>query len=166
MLHEQHFDDLCEIDSDSLHLSPTFRSTSFVSDLTDVFSTDHFLVTVHFDFLMLTREQHAPSYIKQRQCGHTCFDFYSATSKQKEAFIKEVSSLLSNTFSFLSVSTLNQIWYRFKSALLSAGCSYFPKKIISLMKPKAIPHELQPFIHLGHSLDHFTIFLQKLTSIF
>lgn len=79
MLHEQHFDDLCEIDSDSLHLSPTFWSTSFgslfwldyiwispsfpipylwssVSDLTNVFPTDNFLVTAHFDFFTLTRK--------------------------------------------------------------------------------------------------------------
>ncbi|EXX52247.1 hypothetical protein RirG_254730 [Rhizophagus irregularis DAOM 197198w] len=67
--------------------------------------------------------------------------------------------------SFSSSSTLNQIWHKFKTVLLSAARSHFSRKTISLMKPKTIPHELQPYIHLSHSLDHFTISLQKLISI-
>ncbi|CAB4460945.1 unnamed protein product [Rhizophagus irregularis] len=135
MLYEQQFNDLCEIDCSLLLPSLTFRSTSSgslswldyiwispsfsiphlwssVSDLTDIFSTDHFLITAHFDFLAF-REQH----------------------------------------------------HQFKTALLSAGHSHFLKKTIFLMKLKTIPHELQPYIHLSYSLDHFIMSLRKLTSI-
>ncbi|PKY60873.1 hypothetical protein RhiirA4_431433, partial [Rhizophagus irregularis] len=187
LLHEQQFEDLCEIDRATLSPSATFRSTSSgslsrldyiwtspsfpiphlwssVTDLSDNFPTDHFLVTAHFDFLAL-QDQRAPSFIKQRQRCRTCFDFYSANSEQKEAFAAEVSSLLLIRSSSSSSSTLNQMWHQFKTALLSAGRSYFPKKTISLMKPKAIPHELEPYIHLSHCLDHYTMSLKKLTSI-
>ncbi|CAB4406050.1 unnamed protein product [Rhizophagus irregularis] len=187
-LHEQQFEDLCEIDCTTLSPSATFRSTSSgslsrldyiwtspsfpiphlwtsVTDLSDNFPTDHFLVTAHFDLLAL-QDQRAPSFIKQRQRCRTCFDFYSANSEQKEAFAAEVSFLLLIRSSSSSSSTLNQMWHQFKTALLSAGRSYFPKKTISLMKPKAIPHELEPYIHLSHCLDHYTMSLKKLTSIF
>ncbi|CAB5388129.1 unnamed protein product [Rhizophagus irregularis] len=91
---------------------------------------------------------------------------YFADSRQKDTFTSEVFSLLSDMFSFPYTLTLNQIWHQFKTALLSACCSHFPKKTIFLMKLKAIPHELQPYIHLSYSLDHFIMSLQKLTSIF
>ncbi|PKB94702.1 hypothetical protein RhiirA5_438206 [Rhizophagus irregularis] len=73
--HEQQFDDLCEINSSFLLPSPTFRSTSSgslfcldyiwifpsfpipylwtsVADLTDLISTDHFLVTAQFIYAL------------------------------------------------------------------------------------------------------------------
>ncbi|PKY56869.1 hypothetical protein RhiirA4_477471 [Rhizophagus irregularis] len=119
---------------------------------------------VHFDFLAL-HSQRAPSYMKQRQRSRTCFDYYSVNLEQKEAFTTEVSLLLSVLPSDSLVNSLNRAWHQFKTALLSAGRAHFPKKIISLMKPKAIPHELQLYIHLSHSLDHFTISLKKFFSI-
>lgn len=90
MLYEQQFNDLCEIDRSLLLPSLTFRSTSSgslswldyiwispsfsiphlwssVSDLTDIFSTDHFLITAHFDFLAF-REQHVPSLYSKLFC--------------------------------------------------------------------------------------------------
>ncbi|POG63621.1 hypothetical protein GLOIN_2v1783829 [Rhizophagus irregularis DAOM 181602=DAOM 197198] len=48
---------------DYIWISPSFSIPhlwSSVSDLTDIFSTDHFLITAHFDFLAF-REQHVPS---------------------------------------------------------------------------------------------------------
>ncbi|PKY41784.1 hypothetical protein RhiirA4_416937 [Rhizophagus irregularis] len=186
-LHEQQFEDLCEIDQNTFVPSSTFRSSSSgslsqldyiwtspafpipflwasVFEVSDSFPTDHFLIIVHFDFLVL-HSRRAPSYIKQRQQCRTCFDHYSATLAQKEAFVTEVSSFLSASPSNLFTNSLNRAGHQFKTALLSAGRTHFPKKTISLMKPKAILHELQPYIHLSHSLDHFTISLKKFTSI-
>ncbi|CAB4437106.1 unnamed protein product [Rhizophagus irregularis] len=186
-LHEQQFEDLCEIDQNTFVPSSTFRSSSSgslsqldyiwtspafpipflwasVFEVSDSFPTDHFLIIVHFDFLVL-HSRRAPSYIKQRQQCRTCFDYYSATLAQKEAFVTEVSSFLSASPSNLFTNSLNRAGHQFKTALLSAGRTHFPKKTISLMKPKAILHELQPYIHLSHSLDHFTISLKKFTSI-
>src|SRR6185369_2776342 len=186
-LHEQQFEDLCEFDQSTLLPSATFRSTSSgsmsrldyiwispsfpiphlwttVMDLSDNFPTDHFLVTAYFDFLAL-QDQRAPSFLKQRQRGRVYFDFYTATPEQKDAFTMEVSSQLMNISSVSSIPSLNQLWHTFKSAMLFAGRSYFPKKTISFMKPKAIPHELEPFIHLSHCLDRYTMSLKKITSI-
>lgn len=160
LLHELQFEDLCEVDHITSVPSPTFRSTSSgslsrldyiwssplflipflwtsVSDLSDNFPTDHFLITAHFDFLSL-RSQHAPSYLKQRQRSRTSFDFYSATLEQKEAFTSKVSLLLPALSPCLSTESLNRTWHQFKTALLSAGHAHFPKKTVSLMKPKAI----------------------------
>ncbi|CAG8747368.1 11452_t:CDS:1, partial [Rhizophagus irregularis] len=95
----------------------------------------------------------------------TCFDSHSAITEQKEAFTASVSFLLPDMFSSPPTLTLNQIWHKFKTALLAAARSHFSRKTISLMKPKTIPHELQPYVYLSHSLDYFTMSLKKLSSI-
>ncbi|PKY55346.1 hypothetical protein RhiirA4_474717 [Rhizophagus irregularis] len=186
-LHEQRFDDLCELDSSSLLPFPTFRSSSSgslsrldyiwispffpiphfwssISDLTDVISTDHFLIIAHFDFLEL-RDQHAPSYLKQRQRYRTSYDFHSASPAQKESFASTVSALLPDASLISRVIPLNQLWHQFKSALLSASRSHFPRINISLSQPRDTPYELQPYTCLNSSLTHFMIKLQKLTTI-
>ncbi|PKY45570.1 hypothetical protein RhiirA4_460190, partial [Rhizophagus irregularis] len=142
-LHKQQFDDLCELDNSSLEPSPTFRSSSSgslsrldyiwispffpipylwfsVLDLTDVISTDHFLITTHFDFLEL-RDHHAPSYLKQRQRCRTSYDFHSASLVQKESFASAVSALLPAISSLSCGVPLNQLWHQFKTSLLSAS---------------------------------------------
>lgn len=101
-LHDQQFDDLCEFDSSSLTPSLTFRSTSSgslsrldyiwtspsfpipylwssVLDLTDIISTDHFLIPVHFDFTAL-KDCHTSSYLKQWQRCRISYDFHSASA--------------------------------------------------------------------------------------
>ncbi|PKY49780.1 DNase I-like protein [Rhizophagus irregularis] len=181
-LHEQRFDDLCELDNLSLVPSPTFRSSSSgslsrldyiwislffpiphlwssVSDLTDVISTDHFLIIAHFDFLEL-RDHHAP-----RQRCRTNYDFHSATPAQKESFTSAVSSMLPDVSVISCTRSLNQLWHQFKSALLSASRSHFPRINVSLSRPKAISHELQPYTRLNNSLTHFMISLRKLVTI-
>ncbi|PKY60489.1 hypothetical protein RhiirA4_431169 [Rhizophagus irregularis] len=186
-LHKQQFADLCELDSSSLLPSPTFRSSSSgslsrldyiwispsfpiphlwssVSDLTDIISTDHFLIIAHFDFLEL-KDQHAPSYLKQRQRCRTSYDFHSASPAQKESFASAVSALLPAISSLSCGVLLNQLWHQFKTSLLSVSRSHFPRVNISLSRPKAIPHELQPFTRLSNSLTHFIISLRKKTTI-
>ncbi|CAB4407472.1 unnamed protein product [Rhizophagus irregularis] len=186
-LHKQQFDDLCELDNSSLEPSPTFHSSSsgFLSrldyiwispffpiphlwssvlDLTDVISTDHFLITTHFDFLEL-RDHHAPSYLKQCQRCRTSYDFHSASLVQKESFASAVSALLPAISSLSCGVPLNQLWHQFKTSLLSASHSHFPKVNISLSCPKDIPHELQLYTRLSNSLTHFIISLRKKTTI-
>ncbi|PKY60690.1 hypothetical protein RhiirA4_484664, partial [Rhizophagus irregularis] len=142
-LHEQRFDDLCEIDSSSLIPSPTFRSSSSgslsrldyiwispffpiphlwssVSDLTDVISTDHFLIIAHFDFLEL-RDHHAPSYLKQRQRCRTSYDFHSALPTQKESFALSISTTLPDL-----------AWARFYVDFEPAFLSLFPDQLCLL----------------------------------
>ncbi|CAG8769352.1 17567_t:CDS:2, partial [Rhizophagus irregularis] len=53
---------------------------------------------------------------------------------------------------------LNNDWHRLKSALLNAARCTFPKRVISLNKPQAVPFELRPIIHLSHKLDHYIKF--------
>ncbi|CAB4431602.1 unnamed protein product [Rhizophagus irregularis] len=186
-LHEQQFDDLCELNNSSLEPSPTFRSSSsgslsrldyiwispsfpiphlwsLVLDLTDVISTDHFLIIAHFDFLEL-RDHHAPSYLKQRQRCRTSYDFHLASLVQKESFASAVSALLPDISSLSCGVTLNQFWHQFKTSLLSASRSHFPRVNISLSRPKDIPHELQPYMRLSNSLTRFIISLRKKTTI-
>ncbi|PKY62916.1 hypothetical protein RhiirA4_490327, partial [Rhizophagus irregularis] len=186
-LHEQNFDDLCELDSSSLSPSPTFRSSSSgslsrldyiwispffpiphlwssVLDLTDVISTDHFLIIVHFDFLEL-KDHHAPSYMKQRQRCRTSYDFHSASPVQKESFASTISTTLPNASLFPRITPLNQLWHQFKSSLLSASRSCFPRVNISLTRPKDIPHELQPYTRLNNSLSHFMMSLRRKANI-
>lgn len=93
--------------------------------------------------------------MKQRQRYRTSYDFYSASPAQKESFTSDVSLKLPKVP--LTSLTLNQLWHQFKSVLLSAARSNFPKINISLTRPKAIPHEVQPFISLKNSLIHFII---------
>ncbi|PKY59943.1 hypothetical protein RhiirA4_430771 [Rhizophagus irregularis] len=186
-LHEQRFDDLCEIDSLSLLPSPTFRSSSSgslsrldyiwislffpiphlwssVLDLTDVISTDHFLIVAHFDFLEL-KDHHAPSYIKQRQRCRTSYDFHSTSPVQKESFASAISAMLPDASSLSRAIPLNQLWHQFKSSLLLASRSHFPRVNISLTRPKDIPHELQPYTRINNSLTHFMISLRKKATI-
>src|SRR6185369_18087518 len=101
-------------------------------DLSDNFPTDHFLVTAHFDFLAF-QGQRAPSFLKQRQRGRTYFDFHTANPEQKEAFTIAVSSRLTTGSSASSICSLNRLWHQFKSAMLSAGRTYFPRKTMSFM---------------------------------
>ncbi|CAB4435485.1 unnamed protein product [Rhizophagus irregularis] len=148
-LHEQNFDDLCELDSSlSLLPSPTFRSSS----------------SAHFDFLEL-KDHHAPSYLKQRQRCRTSHDFHSASPVQKESFVSAISTTLSNASSFLRTSPLNQLWHHFKSSLLFASRSHFPRINLSLTRPKDIPHELQPYTRLNNSLSHFMMSLRRKANI-
>ncbi|CAB4422049.1 unnamed protein product [Rhizophagus irregularis] len=186
-LHEQNFDDLCELDSSSLLPSPTFRSSSSgslsrldyiwispffpvphlwssVLDLTDIISTDHFLIIAHFDFLEL-KDHHAPSYMKQRQRCRTSYDFHSASPAQKESFASTISTTLPNASSFPRITPLNQLWHQFKLSLLSASRSCFPRVNISLTRPKDIPHELQPYTRLNNSLSHFLMALRRKANI-
>lgn len=81
---------------------------SSVSDLTDIISTDHFLIIANFDFTAL-KERHASSYIKQRQRCRTSYDFHSASVAQKESFTLEVSSTLPDVSSLSRSLSLNQI---------------------------------------------------------
>lgn len=76
-----------------------------------------------------------------------------------------MSSTLPDTSTLSQSLSLNQIWHQFKNALICASQSHFPVIKLSLMKPKAIPHEIQPFIRLSHSLAHFIMSLKKLSSI-
>ncbi|CAB4426971.1 unnamed protein product [Rhizophagus irregularis] len=186
-LHEQNFDDLCELDSSSLLPSPTFRSSSSgslsrldyiwispffpiphlwssVLDLTDVISTDHFLIIAHFDFLEL-KDHHAPSYMKQRQRCRTSYNFHSASPAQKESFALTISAMLPDVSLLPRAIPLNQLWHQFKSSLLSASRSCFPRINISLTSPKDIPHELQPYTRLANSLSHFMMTLGKKANI-
>ncbi|PKY62095.1 hypothetical protein RhiirA4_432288, partial [Rhizophagus irregularis] len=152
---------------DYIWISPFFpipHLWSSVSDLTDVISTDHFLIVAHFDFLEL-KDHHAPSYLKQRQRCRTSYDFHSASSVQKESFASTVSALLPAISSLSRGIPLNQLWHQFKSSLLSASRSHFPRVNISLSRPKDIPHELRPYTRLSNSLTHFVISLKKMTTI-
>uniref|UniRef100_U9SSQ2 Endonuclease/exonuclease/phosphatase domain-containing protein n=1 Tax=Rhizophagus irregularis (strain DAOM 181602 / DAOM 197198 / MUCL 43194) TaxID=747089 RepID=U9SSQ2_RHIID len=91
-LHSHQFDDF------SNHLSrldlPAFPAAylwSYVSDSSDTFSTDYFLLIGFFDFLNI-RDLRALSYLKQRSHYRTEFNVHTALPEQKILFTAEVDS--------------------------------------------------------------------------
>jgi hypothetical protein len=185
-LHSHLFDDLCAFDpssspaptfksSSSGHLSrldyiwisPAFPATflwSHVFDPSDTFSTDHFLLVAFFDFINI-KDLHAPSYLKQRVRCRIEYDFHSALPEQKDNFTSEVDRGLKKQVSYHGNRNLNRLWHQFKSSLLSAARLAFPKRTISLNKPRSFPLELRPFGHLSHRLDRYIGSLSKLLEI-
>ncbi|CAB4423689.1 unnamed protein product [Rhizophagus irregularis] len=171
------FDDLCALDPSTSLPMPTFTSASsgqlsrldylwtspdfpashlwsHVMDTLDTFSSDHMLLIGFFDFLSI-RDVHAPSYLKQRSRYRTVYSFYAAPPDQKVLFTSEVDAGLKSTHALDTCNNLNRMWHRFKTALLTAARSAFPKQVISLNKTKKTPVELQPYQHISHKLDHY-----------
>ncbi|CAB4440208.1 unnamed protein product [Rhizophagus irregularis] len=171
------FDDLCALDPstslpmptftsassgqlsrlDYLWTSPDFPAThlwSHVMDNLNTFSSDHMLLIGFFDFLAI-RDMRAPSYLKQRSRYRTVYNCHAALPDQKVLFTSEVDVGLKSTQATDTYLNLNRIWHRFKTALLTAARSAFPKQVISLNKTKKTPVELQPYQHISHKLDHY-----------
>ncbi|PKY63491.1 hypothetical protein RhiirA4_492620 [Rhizophagus irregularis] len=103
--------------------------------------------------------------MKQRQRCRTSYDFHSASPAQKESFALTISAMLPDVSLLPRAIPLNQLWHQFKSSLLSASRSCFPRINISLTSPKDIPHELQPYTRLANSLSHFMMTLGKKANI-
>ncbi|CAB4400842.1 unnamed protein product [Rhizophagus irregularis] len=185
-LHSHHFDNLCAFDSSSSPLpifqssnsnylsrlnyfwtSPAFPATylwSYILDSSDTFSSDHFLLIGFFDFLNI-RDLHTPSYLKQRSRFRTEFNVHAALPEQKILFAAEVDSGLKQFKFSNGDGHLNNDWHQLKSALLNAARRAFPKRVILLNKPQAIPFELRPIIHLSHKLNHYISSFFKYFSI-
>ncbi|CAB4426174.1 unnamed protein product [Rhizophagus irregularis] len=171
------FDDLCALDLSTSLPMPTFTSASsgqlsrldylwtspdfpashlwsHVMDTLDTFSSDHMLLIGFFDFLAI-RDMRAPSYLKQRSRYRTVYNCHAALPDQKALFTSEVDVGLKTAQATDTYINLNRMWHRFKTALLTAARSAFPKQVISLNKTKKTPVELQPYQHISHKLDHY-----------
>ncbi|CAB4409636.1 unnamed protein product [Rhizophagus irregularis] len=179
------FDDLCALDSstslplptfvsassgqlsrlDYLWTSPDFLAThlwSRVADTLDNFNSDHMLLISFFDFLTI-KDMRTPSYLKQQARYRTVYNFHAALPDQKTLFTTEVDVGLKSTHTLDMNENLNRLWHRFKTALLNAARSAFPKQVISLNKTKKTPVELEPYQHISHKLDHY---IRSLYNIF
>ncbi|PKB95815.1 hypothetical protein RhiirA5_435977 [Rhizophagus irregularis] len=111
---------------------------SYVLDPSDTFSSDHFLLIAFFDFLNI-RDLRTPSYLKQRLHYHTEYNIHAALPNHKILFTAEVDSGLKKFTPANGDGHLNNNWHRLKFALLNAAHSAFPKRVISLNKPQAVP---------------------------
>ncbi|PKC54366.1 hypothetical protein RhiirA1_477445 [Rhizophagus irregularis] len=101
---------------DYIWISPSFSIPhlwSSVSDLTDIFSTDHFLITAHFDFLAF-REQHVPSLYNVPDG----LRLWVAPEEIKDAVISHFQNIVGPSVSlFDSLSSLPPRWQKRYSPL-------------------------------------------------
>ncbi|CAG8443437.1 21936_t:CDS:2 [Rhizophagus irregularis] len=180
----------------SNHLSrldlPAFPAAylwSYVSDSSDTFSTDYFLLIGFFDFLNI-RDLRALSYLKQRSHYRTEFNVHTALPEQKILFTAEVDSglkkfkpsmpqaipfelrpiihlshkldhYISLLFKNFSISNLYSSWNQFFPSFYNEFINLFPDQN-ALIKVLPTPITLYSVFISSH-LD-FLIFLKKFRS--